>query len=74
MDGIYAARVSPQGNYLVTGSRGYNVLTVYDRKTFKQLYSKLVPFRRDRYRKSPHYRLGWRGYHLGFHHSEVMAR
>jgi len=74
LDGIYAARVSPQGNYLVTGNRGYNVLSVYDRKTFRQLYSKLLPFRTDRYEKSPHYRLGWKGYHLGFHHSEVMPR
>ncbi|MBI4378911.1 MAG: hypothetical protein HY578_07435 [Nitrospinae bacterium] len=74
LDGIYAARVSPQGNYLITGNRGYNVVTVYDRKTFKKLYSKLLPFRRDRYIKSPHYHLGWRGYHLGFHHSEVISR
>jgi hypothetical protein len=74
MDGIYAARVSPQGNYLVTGNRGYNVVSVYDRETFKKLYSKLLPFRRDKYIKSPHYRLGWRGYHLGFHHGEVMPR
>ncbi len=74
MDGIYAARVSPQGNYLVTGNRGYNVISVYDRKTFEKLYSKLLPFRRDKYIESPHYRIGKRGFHLGFHHSEVMSR
>ncbi len=74
LDGVYAGRVSPQGNYLVTGSRGYNVLSVYHRKTFKKLYSRLMPFRRDVYSQSPHYRLGWRGYHLGFHHSEVVSR
>lgn len=74
MDGIYAARVSPQGNYLVTGSRGYNVVSVFDRKTFRKLYSKLLPFRTDSYFSTPHYQLGWMGYHLGFHHSEVMSR
>jgi hypothetical protein len=74
MDGIYAARVSPAGNYLVTGSRGYNVLSVYERKTFKKLYSELLPFRTDRYGRSPHYSLGSQGYHLGFHHSEVTPR
>jgi hypothetical protein len=74
MDGIYAARVSPQGNYLVTGSRGYNVVSVYDRKTFEKLFSKLLPFRTDNYFKNPRYRLGWKGFHLGFHHSEVMSR
>ena len=73
-DGIYAARVSPGGNYLITGHRGYNVLTVYDRKSFKELYRCLLPFRRDVYSSSPHYRLGRRGYHLGMHHSEIVAR
>jgi hypothetical protein len=74
MDGIYAARISPQGNFLVTGSRGYNVLSVFERKTFRMLYSKLLPFRTDSYFAIPHYRLGWSGYHLGFHHSEVISR
>jgi hypothetical protein len=73
-DGIYATRVSPDGKYIVTGNRGYNVVTVWDRKTTKKVYSKLLPFRRDRYLKTPHYRLGWRGYHLGFHHSEITPR
>ena len=74
LDGIYAARVSPQGNYIVTGNRGYNVLSVYDRKTFKLVYSKLLPFRKDININNPQYILGNRGYHLGFHHSEVIAR
>jgi hypothetical protein len=74
MDGIYAARVSPEGNYLVTGSRGYNVISVYDRRTLRKLYAKLLPFRKDRYFRHPHYELGMTGYHLGFHHSEVLAR
>lgn len=74
MDGVYAARVSPGGNYLVAGSRGYNVVSVFDRKTFRKLYSKMLPFRRDTYFSKPYYRLGWIGYHLGIHHSEVMSR
>lgn len=74
MDGTYSARVSPRGNYLVTGSRGYNVVSVFDRRSFKKLYSKLLPFRKDNYFKPPHYRYGRAGYHLGFHHSEIMAR
>ena len=74
LDGIYAARVSPDGKYLVTGNRGYNVLTVFDRKTFKTVYSKLLPFRKDVYKQSPYYRLGKRGFHLGIHHSEVKPR
>jgi hypothetical protein len=74
LDGIYAARVSPQGKYLVTGNRGYNVLSVFERETFKRVYCKRLPFRRDKYIRSPHYRLGWRGYHLGLHHSEVHGR
>jgi hypothetical protein len=73
-DGVYAARVSPGGKYLITGNRGYNVISVFDRYSFKKLYSKVLPFRRDNYIKSPHYRLGWRGHHLGIHHSEVVAR
>jgi hypothetical protein len=73
-DGIYAARVSPGGRYLITGNRGYNVLTVYDRSSFKPVYSKMLPFRRDVNLRSPHVRLGWRGYHLGLHHSELVAR
>ena len=73
-DGIYATRVSPGGEYLVAGSRGYNYLAVYRRKTMKRLYGKVLPFRRDVYGTPPHYRLGWRGHHLGIHHSEIVGR
>jgi hypothetical protein len=74
MDGVYAARVSPDGKYLVAGHRGYNMVTVYDRATMKKVYSKQLPFRRDRPGISPHIELGNSGYHLGIHHSEVIAR
>lgn len=76
MDGIYSARVSPDGKYLVTGNRGYNVLTVYDRETFKKVYSTQLPrfgpgvFRRP-YAK--HLKRIY-GMHLGMHHSEMLAR
>ncbi len=73
-DGIYAARVSPGGKYLVTGNRGYNRLAVYERETFKKRYTKVLPSRRDRYRNQPTYKLGWRGHHLGLHHAEVTPR
>lgn len=73
-DGVYATRVSPGGAYVVAGCRGYNYLAVYDRKTMKKVYGKVLPFRRDVYGKSPHYRLGWRGHHLGIHHSEIVGR
>ena len=77
LDGIYATRVSPDGKYIITGNRGYNTIAVYDRKTFKKVYEKLLPFRRDVYRNGTnHYRLTNRfmGYHLGVHHSELIAR
>ena len=76
MDGIYAARVSPDGKYIVTGNRGYNVLTVYDRKTFQRVYSTQLPtfgpqvFRRPYTRRMKHIF----GMHLGMHHSEMLAR
>jgi len=73
-DGVYAARVSPDGKYLVGGNRGYNYLCVYDRKTFEKVHETVFPFRRDVYKQSPYYRLGWRGHHLGIHHSEIVAR
>jgi hypothetical protein len=73
-DGIYATRVSPGGGYVVAGSRGYNYLAVYERKTMKKVYGKVLPFRRDVYGQPPHYRFGWRGHHLGIHHSEVVGR
>jgi hypothetical protein len=73
-DGVYAARVSPGGNYLVAGCRGYNYLAVFDRQRMKKIYGKVLPFRRDVYGRPPHYRLGWRGHHLGIHHSEIVGR
>jgi hypothetical protein len=77
LDGIYATRVSPDGKYIVTGNRGYNVIAVYDRKTFKKVYEGLLPFRRDVYdHGTNHYRLTNRfmGHHLGVHHSELLSR
>jgi hypothetical protein len=50
---------------------------VYDRQTFKKVYEKLLPFRRDVYGNTfDHYRFTNRfmGYHLGVHHSELIAR
>lgn len=73
-DGVYAARVSPGGKYLIAGSRGYNYIAVFDRLSFKKLYDSVLPFRLDRFTESPHYRFGWRGYHLGIHHGTVSAR
>ncbi|MGH9463551.1 MAG: hypothetical protein ACRD1X_20295 [Vicinamibacteria bacterium] len=76
MDGIYATRVSPDGKYLVTGNRGYNVLTVYDRQTFRKVYSTQLPtfgpgvFRRPYSRYMKHVF----GMHLGMHHSEMLSR
>ena len=35
MDGIYSARVSPKGNYLVTGNRGYNVFAYMTEKRLR---------------------------------------
>jgi hypothetical protein len=73
-DGVYATRVSPDGKYVMVGHRGYNFIAVYERKTMKQVYGCVLPFRRDVYGARPHYRFGWRGYHLGIHHSEIVAR
>jgi hypothetical protein len=73
-DGVYSTRVSPGGGYVVAGSRGYNYLAVFRRDTMKKIYGKVLPFRRDVYGKSPHYRFGWRGHHLGIHHSEIVGR
>jgi hypothetical protein len=77
LDGIYATRVSPDGKYIITGNRGYNVIAVYDRQTFRKVYEKLLPFRRDNYKnRFDPYRLTNRflGNHLGVHHSELLAR
>jgi hypothetical protein len=73
-DGVYATRVSPDGKYIVAGHRGYNYLAVLDRQTLRKVYSRTLPFRRDDYSRRPHYRFGWRGHHLGIHHSEVTRR
>lgn len=73
-DGVYATRVSPGGRYVVVGNRGYNVISVHDRASFKCIYRKLLPFRRERYGKRPYIRIGPYGHHLGIHHSEVTAR
>lgn len=76
MDGIYSARVSPDGKYLVTGNRGYNVLTVYERETFKKVYSVQLPrFGPDVLRRPyvSHLKHVY-GMHLGMHHSEMLGR
>lgn len=73
-DGVYATRVSPSGKYLVVGHRGYNYLAVLERETMRKVYGTILPFRRDVYDQEPHIRLGWRGHHLGLHHSEIVAR
>jgi hypothetical protein len=77
LDGIYATRISPDGRYIIVGNRGYNVVAVYDRKTFKKVYETLLPFRRDVYgNTTDHYRFTNRfmGHHLGVHHSELIVR
>ena len=58
-DGVYAARVSPDGRYVAAGSRGYNYLRVMDRQTLRTIYDRNLP-KRD-------------GLHLGLHHSEMVA-
>jgi hypothetical protein len=73
-DGVYATRVSPDGKYVMIGHRGYNYIAVHERETMKKVYGCVLPFRRDVYSKRPYYRFGWRGHHLGIHHSEIVAR
>jgi hypothetical protein len=73
-DGVYATRVSPDGKYVIAGHRGYNYIAVFERATMKKVYQQVLPFRRDDYSRRPHYHLGWRGHHLGIHHSEVTRR
>jgi hypothetical protein len=73
-DGVYATRVSPDGKYVIAGHRGYNYIAVFERQSMKKVYSRTLPFRRDDYSKRPYYRFGWRGHHLGLHHSEVTRR
>lgn len=76
MDGIYASRVSPDGKYIVTGNRGYNVLTVYERETFKKVYSTQLPTFGPRLLRRPYARYMKHvfGMHLGMHHSEMLVR
>jgi transposase-like protein len=78
LDGIYATRVSPDGKYIVVGNRGYNVIAVYDRRTYRKVYEKVLPFRRKVTGAGGynHYRFANRffSYHLGVHHSELIAR
>jgi hypothetical protein len=77
LDGIYATRVSPDGKYLIVGNRGYNVIALYDRKTFRKVYEKVLPHRRKVTGEGHnHYHLTNRflGLHLGVHHSELLAR
>jgi hypothetical protein len=59
-DGVYAARVSPDGRYLCAGNRGYNYLRVMDRATLRTVYEADLP-------KLPG------GLHIGLHHSEMLA-
>lgn len=73
-DGVYATRVSPDGKYVMVGHRGYNYIAVHERATMKKVYGHVLPFRRDVYDQRPYYRFGWRGHHLGIHHSEIVAR
>jgi len=76
MDGIYSSRISPDGKYLVTGNRGYNVLTVYERETFKKVYDTQLPrFGPEVFRKPyvTHLKSIY-GKHLGMHHSEMLPR
>jgi hypothetical protein len=59
-DGVYAARVSPDGRYLAAGSRGYNYIRIMDRGTLENVYDTRLPTLAG-------------GLHLGLHHSEMIA-
>jgi hypothetical protein len=59
-DGVYAARVSPDGRYVIAGNRGYNYLRVMDRETLATVHETHLPSQPN-------------GLHLGLHHSEMLA-
>ena len=76
-DGVYAARVSPDGEYLVAGNRGYNYMRVMRRRTLETVYERQLP---KLQRRVPHQdgkhqrRYESSGLHLGMHHSEIKDR
>jgi hypothetical protein len=75
IDGIYAARVSPDGKYIVTGHRGFNVLAVYERATFERVYAVQLPLFGPRVLPRPYVQSMRQRtrLHLGIHHSEILA-
>jgi hypothetical protein len=75
IDGIYAARVSPDGKYIVTGHRGFNVIAVYERETFKKVYETQLPLFGPKVLPRSYIRsMKQRSrLHLGMHHSEILA-
>ena len=60
LDGVYATRISPDGNLLVVGNRGYNWIGIYDRRTFARVHGERLPRTSD-------------DHHLGLHHSEIRT-
>jgi hypothetical protein len=73
IDGIYSTRVSPDGKYIVTGHRGFNVIAVYDRKSHELVYSTQLPLfgRKVLPRKYVSAMKQRTRLHLGMHHSEM---
>ncbi|MBK8259661.1 MAG: hypothetical protein IPK82_44265 [Polyangiaceae bacterium] len=57
-DGVYCARVSPDGKYIIAGNRGYNYLRVMERRSLAEVYARRLPTLAN-------------GLHLGLHHSEI---